>query len=109
MKRRQNSGRIRLVYSDTTPAAFLAGLHHNSRSASLHEDEAGRIIESRLGEDLGLLSKLWNGSDITVDRKHESFKLHAPRCTISWMIQPAVFKKAWSLAPSLVSPLALTV
>ena len=93
MKERKTTGTIRLVYADTTPSAFLAGLHDNSRSAGLCEDEAGRIFNSRLVEDLALLNKLWNGSDIRVDRKHESFKIRAPRCTISWMVQPEVFKR----------------
>lgn len=93
MKKWKTKGVIRLIYSDVTPAAFTSRLYDNSRSAGLCEDEAGRIFSGRLVEDLGLLSKLWNGSDITVDRKHESFKLRAPRCTISWMVQPAVFKK----------------
>lgn len=84
---------IRLIYADTTTAAFLAGLHNNSNSAALCEDEAGRIFNSRIIDDLGLLSKLWNGSDIYVDRKYGSFKVRDPRCTISWMVQPAIFKK----------------
>lgn len=93
MKARKITGEIRLLYSDTNPAAFLAGLRDNSRSAGLCEDEAARMFNSRLVDDLGLLNKLWNGSDITVDRKRESFRIRAPRCTISWMVQPTVFKK----------------
>lgn len=93
MKETKIAGEIRLIYADTTPAAFIAGLHNNSRSAALCEDEAGRIFSSRLVDDLALLNKLWNGSDITVDRKKESFRIRSPRCTISWMVQPAVFRK----------------
>ena len=93
MKERRITGEIRLLYSDTTPAAFLLGLHENSRSAGLWEDEAGRIFNTRLVEDLGLLNKLWNGNDITIDRKHESFRIRAPRCTISWMVQPSIFRR----------------
>ena len=89
----KKTNEIRLIYSDTTPAAFLRGLHEHSRSAGLCEDEAGRIFNSRLVEDLGLLNKLWNGSDIRVDRKNESFRIHSARCTISWMVQPDVFRK----------------
>ncbi len=93
MKKRRIAGEIRLLYSDTTPAAFLVGLHDNSRSAGLWEDEAGRIFNTRLVEDLGLLNKLWNGNDITIDRKHESFRIRAPRCTVSWMVQPSIFRR----------------
>lgn len=87
------AGKIRLVYSDTTPAAFLAGLRNNSRSAGLCEDEAGRIFGSRLVDDLGLLTKVWDGRDVIVDRKLENYRIRAPRCTISWMVQPAIFKR----------------
>ncbi len=86
-------GKIRLLYSDTTPVAFLAGLHANSRSAGLCEDEAARMFNGRLIDDLGLLNKLWNGSDIRFDRKKESFRVRSPRCTISWMVQPVVFRR----------------
>lgn len=92
-KERKITGEIRLLYADTTPAAFLGGLHKNSRSAGLSEDEAARMFGGSLVDDLGLLNKLWNGSDIRVDRKHESFRIRAPRCTISWMVQPVIFKK----------------
>lgn len=87
------SGKLRLLYSDTTPIAFLHGINQNSRSAGLCEDEAGRIFNSRLVDDLGLLNKLWNGSDVTVDRRYESFSVRSPRCTIAWLVQPAVFTK----------------
>lgn len=93
MTERKITGKIRLLYADATPAAFLAGLHNNSRSAGLSEDEAARMFIGRLVDDLGLLNKIWNGSDITFDRKYESFRIRAPRCTISWMVQPVVFKR----------------
>jgi hypothetical protein len=85
--------RIRLLYSDVTPQAYLFGLWLNSRSAGLVEDEAGRIFSSRLVDDLGLLNKLWDGRDVTVDRRTGSFKLRAPRTTINWMVQPEVFRQ----------------
>lgn len=84
---------IRILYSDVTPSAFLAGLNSNSASAGLCDDEAGRIFSGRLIDDLGLLNKLWNGSDITVDRRNESLSIRSPRCTISWMVQPEVFRR----------------
>ena len=93
MEKRRSTRKVRLLYSDTTPYAYLLGLHDNCQSAGLCEDEAGRIFDSRLVDDLGLLNKLWNGSDITVDRKNESFRIRAPRCTVSWMVQPEVFAR----------------
>lgn len=85
--------KVRILYSDVTPAAFLAGLNVNSSSAGLCDDEAGRIFSGRLIDDLGLLNKLWNGSDISVDRRHETLSIKSPRCTISWMVQPQVFRR----------------
>ena len=92
-KKKELKEKIRLIYQDVTPAAFLAGLYKNSPSAGLCEDEAGRIFHSRLIDELPLLNKAWNGSTVSVDRKHESFKIRSPRCTISWMVQPGVFRK----------------
>lgn len=90
---RKIAAKIRILYADITPAAFVAALNNNSRSAGLCEDEAGRIFNSRLVDDLALLNKCWNGSDVTVDRKHESLRIRSPRCTVSWMVQPAIFGK----------------
>ncbi|MBS1207823.1 MAG: hypothetical protein H6R19_221 [Proteobacteria bacterium] len=84
---------IRLIYQDTTPAGFLEGLRKNTPSAGLFEDEAGRVFSSRLFEDLAPLNKIWGGSSVRVDRKYDSFTIRAPRCTISWMVQPKIFEK----------------
>ena len=84
---------FRLIYSDTTPHAFLRGLHENSASALLLEDEAGRIFNGRMVSDLGLLNKAWGGDDLYVDRVSNSFRVLNPRVGISWMVQPDVFEK----------------
>lgn len=84
---------LRLLYSDVTPQAFLYGLHRNGRSAGLIDDEAGRILSGPMVDDLGLLNKVWNGGDISVDRRSGSFEVLSPRATISWLVQPAIFKK----------------
>lgn len=86
--------RIKLLYNDVTPAAFLHGLFANSRSAGLIDDEAGRIFSTNLVNDLGMFNKAWDGSDISVDRRtSESFVVTDARVTISWMVQDAVFQK----------------
>lgn len=82
----------RFIYSDVTPFALISCLFENSRSAALLEDEAGRIFDSRLIEDLGLLNKLWTGFSISVYRKKIRITVESPRCTISWMIQPKTFR-----------------
>lgn len=93
MKRKNIRPSIRMLYSDTTPAGFAHGLYKNSSSAGLIEDEAGRIFNSRLLDDLGLLNKVWDGRSLTVDRRSGSFFVAAPRATISWMVQPQIFNK----------------
>lgn len=85
--------KIRLLYSDATPAGFLYNLYINSKSAGLIEDEAGRIFNSRIVDDLGLLNKVWDARSVTVDRRSGSFCVREPRATISWMVQPAIFSK----------------
>ena len=93
MKQKQKATLIRLLYSDTTPAGFAYGLYKHSRSAGLIEDEAGRIFNSRLLDDLGLLNKVWDGRSLTVDRRSGSFFVDDPRATVSWMVQPHIFGK----------------
>lgn len=85
--------KLRVLYNDTTPSAFLKGLSENGSSAGLIEDEAGRIFKGRMLDDIGLLNKLWGGQDISVDRRSESFTLESPRATINWMVQPATFSE----------------
>lgn len=85
--------RIRLIYNDATPMGLVIGLSRNSRSAGVIDDEAGRIFSGRLVNDLGLFNKLWSGSPVSVDRRSESFLVRAPRLTVSWMVQPAVYAK----------------
>lgn len=86
--------RTKLIYSDVTPSAFIYGLHVNSKSAGIFDDEAGRIFSSSLVDDLGLLNKSWSGSDIHVDRRtSECFTVKDARVTISWMVQEPVFAR----------------
>lgn len=84
----------RFIFSDITPFAFLNKLHECCRSAALFENEAGRIFEGRLMEDIGLLNKLWDGKSVSVDRHKNSFEIDSPRCTMSLMIQPKIFRAA---------------
>ena len=84
--------RTKLIYNDATPAAFIHGLHVNSKSAGIFDDEAARIFCGPLVDDLGLLNKAWNGSDIHVDRRtSECFTVKDVRVTSSFMIQEPVF------------------
>ena len=86
--------KVRLLYSDVTPAALLFGLHENTRSVALSEDEASRVLGGSISSDIGLIVKGWDGSDITVDRrKSESFLVKAPRISLNLMVQPKAFEQ----------------
>lgn len=86
--------RMRFIYSDVTPAALLYGLHENTRSASLNEDEAARFFDGPMSDDACLINKGWDGSDLTVDRRSsDSFSIKAPRITLNLMVQPTAFAK----------------
>ena len=86
--------KTKYIYNDVTPAAFLHGLHSNSKSAGIFDDEAGRIISGPLVNDLGMFNKVWGGDDIQVDRRtSESFSVRDARVTVSWMLQEPVFAR----------------
>lgn len=82
----------RFIFSDITPYALLNKLHDCCRSAALFENEAGRLFNGRLMEDIGLLNKLWDGKSIPIDRHKLSIEVDSPRCTASLMIQPNIFR-----------------
>lgn len=84
---------ISTLVGDCSPAGAIAHMNQYSPSVCLCEDEAGRVFNSNLVNDLGLLNKAWEGSRITVDRKHEHISVLSPRCSLIWMVQPAIFEK----------------
>lgn len=86
--------RIRYLYNDTTSAALLQGLHENTRSVCLNEDEAARFFDGPLSADASLINKGWDGSDLTVDRRtSECFSVKSPRISLNLMVQPSAFAK----------------
>ncbi|MBS1208777.1 MAG: prophage [Proteobacteria bacterium] len=86
--------RLRLLYNDATSAALLHGLHENTRSAALTEDEGARFFGGQIAEDASLVNKGWDGSRLTVDRRStESFSVESPRITLNLMVQPSAFEK----------------
>ncbi len=84
---------VKVFAPNAVCACVFVAVYKHSRSAGLIEDEAGRIFNSRLLDDLGLLNKVWDGRNVTVDRRSESFFVAGPRATISWMVQPHIFNK----------------
>lgn len=84
---------LRLIYSDLSPAALLDRLNEQTRSIGLIEDEGGQFFKGGMGDAPALSSKLWSGSDLYKDRKHESIRICSPRGTMSLMLQPGVMAK----------------
>lgn len=85
---------VKLVYNDTTPQALALGLYEKYPSAGLMSDEAGIIFDGKAVGNLGMISKLWEGATLTVDRLSSgSYTVKDPRLTISLMVQKNVFLK----------------
>ncbi|MFG6455886.1 YfjI family protein [Roseateles sp. BYS96W] len=84
---------VKLVYADTTPEALSVGLHKNSASAALLSNEASRLLFGPAMSNLSMLSELWSGSSVPIDRvSAESFVLEA-LLTSSLMLQPSEFNR----------------
>lgn len=83
----------RLIYADTTPEALALGLHNNSKSAALVSNEASRLLFGPAMSNLSMLSELWSGNSVPIDRvSAESFLLDA-LLTTSLMVQPSEFER----------------
>lgn len=84
----------KLVYQDVTPEALQDGLANRWPSAALISDEAHSILHGRAVQDLSLLTRLWEGGRILVDRcTGDSFVRDGANLTVSLMIQPQPFAK----------------
>ena len=81
----------KLFYEETTPEALTLGLSENSPNAFFGSSEGGNIFNGRALPRTSILSTLWSGDDINVDRKvAKSFKLSGVRLTSHIMIQPSI-------------------
>ena len=85
--------RLQLLYSNTTPIAFIEGLKESSHSACLCEAEGERFFKSKIIDELGLLNQGWGGDPIVVNRKNKRIVIPSPRCTLSILVQSIVFEK----------------
>jgi len=88
--------KLKLIYSDTTPEAFVWGLYENSSSAGIIEDEAGGFLTRTIGSDIAkaLFNKGWEKGRIIVDRKSsKSFVVCDPYVTLMLLIQEELFQK----------------
>lgn len=84
---------IKLIYADTTPEALAVGLHKNSPCAALVSNEASRLLFGPAMSNLSMLSELWSGSHVPIDRvSAESFVLDG-LLTSSLMLQPSEFER----------------
>lgn len=85
--------RYRFIFNDATPAALKEYLCGEWRAIGLMSDEAGNIFNGHAFKELPFINKLWDGADISVDRKNEPEALiKNARLTISLMVQPKTFK-----------------
>jgi len=87
----------RLLYTDATTEALAYSLAHWWPSAGLVTSDAGAVFGSysmganTIVRHLALLSQLWDGVDLYVDRRSkESFCLQGVRLTVGLQVQPAV-------------------
>ena len=82
----------KLFYKDTTIEAWLFGLHQNSRSSTLLDDDAGPTLNGLLTRSTGQLCTLWDAKDIDVQRKQAgSFSVDSPRISVSLQLQSDIF------------------
>ncbi|CAI0887438.1 YfjI family protein [Serratia fonticola] len=83
--------RLAMLYDDTTAKALLEGLNRYSEAGVL-SDEAITFFKGYLKNNLGLLSKSWDGDTYEYHRTGgEEYDIKA--ClTLALMVQPAVFE-----------------
>jgi hypothetical protein len=84
----------RIVLSDITRSALLAGLANTPCTAVLHASEAADVIRGQAMRDLPLLNKLWDGQTVEVDRSDKTRNLHIENARLSSVlaVQPDTFK-----------------
>ena len=92
--------RGRIIYRDASPESVKYGLRDNHPLGYISMDEAGHFFEGAMVRMFELLSSLWDGSDLIVDRVTTgSFRVESPRFTISIMLQPQIFAESLKKKP----------
>jgi putative DNA primase/helicase len=89
----------RLIYTDATPEALAFSLAKNWPSGGVVSAEAGIVFGSHsmnkdsIMRNLALLNILWDGGDLTIDRKStESFTVRNVRLTVGLQVQEATLR-----------------
>ncbi|WP_131795489.1 DUF3987 domain-containing protein [Fluoribacter gormanii] len=89
----------RLLYTDATPEALAFSLANNWPSGGIVSAEAGIVFGSHsmnkdsIMRNLALLNILWDGGDLTIDRKTaESFTVRNVRLTVGLQVQEATLR-----------------
>jgi len=89
----------RLLYADATPEALPHALATGWPSAAVLSAEAGAVFGAHgmgyetILRNLALLNVLWDGGEISVDRRSKpSFRLRNRRLTFGVMIQPEALR-----------------
>ncbi|QLI80847.1 DUF3987 domain-containing protein [Chitinibacter fontanus] len=85
---------FRILYSDVTNAALIPLMQENWASAALMSNEADDILNGSAMRSFSKINTLWDGGDITVDRKGEpSTQLRGARLSLSLLLQPTILHK----------------
>jgi len=98
----------RLIYADATPEALASGIANHWPSAGVISSEAGVVFgghamsSDSVMRNLAQLNQLWDGNELTVDRRtKESFRARG-RLTVALQVQEGTLKaflaKSGSLA-----------
>lgn len=83
----------KLIYKDVTPPALAENLQRWN-TGGIFSNEAGTLFDSPTFSNLGMYNTLWDGGEVTVDRKNAPpIKVNNARFTISLMVQSATLKK----------------
>ena len=86
-----------MFYEDTTPESIAWGLAKKWPSAAIMAAEGGMVLgghgmgKETLVRNLALLNVLWDGANVTVDRRtKESFRVAGARLTVGIQVQPGL-------------------
>jgi len=84
---------FKIIYEDSTPAAFFNGLHENIQAASYMTDEGEIFYKSGMAQSRANLNKLMSGEPTIIDRiTRPDIYIPEPRGSAFIMIQPEVLQ-----------------
>ena len=85
---------FKIIYDNSTPGALFRGMVENGSSAALVSDEADKIINGHIMNDLAQINSARDGSTLRLARVVSGCaEIPDPRLTFLGMIQPGQFEK----------------